>query len=66
VARKITEVAQSGVRDSIEICRLALAQIEIFHSNETKVPLELNPIGTQYVAVSPERALGSPISKMSM
>jgi hypothetical protein len=34
VARKITEVAQSGVRDSIEICRLALAQIEIFHSNE--------------------------------
>jgi hypothetical protein len=29
VAKKIIEVAQSGVRDSNEICRLALTQIGI-------------------------------------
>jgi hypothetical protein len=34
VAKKLIEVAQSDVRDSNEICRLALAQIGILYSNE--------------------------------
>ena len=33
VAKKIIEVAESGVRDSNEICRFALTQIGIPHSD---------------------------------
>jgi hypothetical protein len=64
----LIEVAQSDVRDSNEICRLALAQIGILHSDErpTKVSWELNPLELNMWRDVLERALGSLISTMSM